>query len=73
MAQVDLSRYLDKKHETKTIEEVLELPVDAPQGVTVKDAEALHAAFGIRTIRDLGRNKYFRIAQSMLEMDAVNR
>lgn len=73
MAQVDLGRYLDKKHETKTLDEILDLPVDALQGVTAKDAEALHAAFGIRTVRDLGRNKFFRIAQSLMEMAEINR
>ncbi len=73
MAQIDLTRYLDKKHEQKTIEEILELPVDALQGVSSKDAEALHAAFGIRTVRDLGRNKFFRIAQSLMEMAEVNK
>ena len=47
--------------------------MDALLGVSSKDAEALHAAFGIRTVRDLGRNKFFRIAQSMLEMAEINK
>lgn len=73
MAQIDLTRYLDKKHEQKTIEEILDLPVDALQGVSAKDAEALHAAFGVRTVGDPGRNKFFRIARSMMDMAEINK
>ncbi len=36
--------------------------------MTEKDAEALRSAFGIRTIEDMGRSKYFKIAQSILNM-----
>jgi len=68
MAQIDLSDFLDKAHEQKSLAEILKLPPSALQGVSEKDAEALRAAFNIRTIADLGRNKHFKLAQSLVEM-----
>jgi hypothetical protein len=50
------------------LKDILQLPTSALQGVTEQDAEALRSAFGIRTIEDMGRSKYFRIAQSILNM-----
>ena len=68
MAELDLTKFLDKAHENKTLKDILQLPTSALQGVTEKDAEALRAAFGIKTIEDMGRSKYFRIAQSLINM-----
>ncbi len=68
MAEVDLTKFLDKAHEQRSLREVLQLPVSALQGVTEKDAEALRSAFGIRTVEDMGRSKHFRIAQSLVQM-----
>ena len=68
MAEINLTNFLDKEHENKSLKEVLALPPSALQGVTAKDAEALKSAFGIKTIADMGRSKYFRVAQSLLEM-----
>lgn len=39
-----------------------------PAGSQPGDAEHLQAAFGIKTIGDLGRNKYFLWAQSIAEL-----
>jgi hypothetical protein len=64
----DLSKYLDKAYEAKTLEEVLAAPVTALAGVTEDDAEALRRAFRIRTVADLGKNKYFAAAQAMLQL-----
>ncbi len=42
-------------------------------GVSEGDAELLKDAFNIKTVGDLGRNKYFRAAQllSQLEQDGA--
>jgi hypothetical protein len=48
-----------------SLEELLDAPVAALAGVSDGDAEHLEAAFGIRTVRDLGTNKYFVLAQSL--------
>jgi len=68
MAELDLTWILDKAHEKKPLAEVLLLSPAALEGVTPKDAEALQAAFGIKTIADLGRNKFFRRAQMLVQV-----
>jgi hypothetical protein len=64
----DLSKYLDAKFEKSSLEEILAAPVSALAGVTEDDAEALRKAFRIRTVGDLGKNKYFAVAQAMLQL-----
>ncbi|MFI5272650.1 MAG: hypothetical protein ACHQ4H_06415 [Ktedonobacterales bacterium] len=61
----DISHYLDKAYESKEFHELADAPVDALEGVSKSDAEALQKAFGIKTIRDLGWNKYFLRAQAI--------
>ena len=60
--QVILDKALDKAYEGRSLDEILDAPVSALAGVTDADAEHLAAAFGIRTVRDLGSNKYFAVA-----------
>ena len=43
-------------------------PVSALAGVTDDDAEALRRAFRIRNVGDLGRNKYFAVAQALVQL-----
>jgi hypothetical protein len=62
----DLNKVLDKAYENKTLTEIVAAPVAALAGVTDKDAKLLNDAFGIKTIGDLGRNKYFRAAAALL-------
>ena len=64
----DLSKYLDKAYEDKGLDEILAAPVSALAGVTDEDAEALKRAFRIKTVADLGKNKYFLAAQAMLQL-----
>ena len=61
----DISKFLDKAHEKKELSEIAELPIDALQGVSAADAEALQKAFGIKTIRQLAENKFIRTAQAI--------
>lgn len=61
----DLAAFLDREWEDKTLSEVLRAPVSALAGVSDGDAEALKSAFNIKTVGDLGKNKYFRAAQAM--------
>ncbi len=64
----DLSKYLDKAYESSTLAEILAAPVSALAGVTDDDAESLRKAFRIKTVGDLGKNKYFVAAQAMLAL-----
>jgi hypothetical protein len=64
----DLSKYLDKAYENKSLTEILAAPVSVLAGVTDEDAENLRKAFRIKTVGDLGKNKYFLAAQAMLQL-----
>ena len=59
---VNLTKALDKSYEDKSVNEILAAPVSALAGVTAADAALLDQAFGIKTVRDLGSNKYFAVA-----------
>ncbi|NYH78769.1 hypothetical protein FHR84_002094 [Actinopolyspora biskrensis] len=64
----DIAEKLNKAYEEKTISELADAPVSALQGVSENDAKLLEDAFGIRTVRDLGTNKYFRWAQAVANL-----
>lgn len=61
----DMSKHLDKAYEGKEFHELVDAPVDALEGVSKGDAELLGKAFGIKTIGDLGENKFFLRAQAI--------
>ncbi len=54
----NLANLLDKKYEEMDFDQLADAPVDALSGVSAGDAEALKKAFNIKTVGDLGRNKY---------------
>jgi len=60
-----LEKKLDKEWEGKSAQEIADAPVSALSGVSEGDAEHLLAAFNIKTVRDLGTNKFFKAAQSI--------
>jgi hypothetical protein len=63
-----LEKKLDKAWEGKSAQDIAGAPVSALAGVTEADAELLAKAFGIKTVRDLGTNKYFRWAQGIVAL-----
>lgn len=66
----NLDKALDKAYENKNLDEILDAPVAALAGVSDGDADHLSAAFGIKTVRDLGSNKYFAVAQTLVALGA---
>jgi hypothetical protein len=62
---MNINKAVDKAYETKSLKEIAAAPVDALEGVSASDAELLMKAFGIKTIHDLGTNKYFLVAQAI--------
>jgi len=64
----DIAAKLDKVYETKSMAELADAPVDALQGVSEGDAQHLKDAFNIKTVRDLGTNKYFLWAQAITKL-----
>jgi hypothetical protein len=64
----NLDKVLDKAYEGKDLSELLDAPVAALSGVSDGDGQLLKDAFNIKTIGDLGRNKYFRAAAAMVDL-----
>lgn len=64
----DIASKLDKAYESKSFAELADAPVDALQGVSEGDAQKLKDAFNIKTVRDLGTNKYFLWAQAITKL-----
>jgi hypothetical protein len=64
----DLSKVLDKAYEEKSLAELVDAPVAAIAGVSDGDAKLLLEAFNIKTVGDLGRNKYFRAAAAIVSL-----
>ena len=53
-----------------TLAEILRAPLSALAGVSEADGEALRTAFNVKTVGDLGRNKFFRWAQALAVLGA---
>ena len=65
---INLSKGLDKAYEDKSLAEILAAPPSALAGLTEKH-DALLADMGIKTIRDLGANKFFAFAGVLVALD----
>lgn len=61
----DIAKFVDKAHEGKEFAEIADLPIDALQGVSSSDAEAIQKAIGVKTIRQLAEHKFVRAAQAI--------
>ena len=64
----DMDKLLDKAYEDKSLGEILEAPVSALAGVSEGDAQLLASAFNVKTVHDLGRNKYFKAAAALVAL-----
>ncbi|MGV9711240.1 hypothetical protein ACWDTI_11315 [Gordonia sp. NPDC003424] len=65
---MSLADKFDKSYEDKSIDELANAPVASLQGVTDADADLLAQAFNIKTVKDLGTNKYFLWAQAVAKL-----
>lgn len=61
-------KMLDKAYESSSVSDILAAPVSAIAGVSDGDAELLAKAFGIKTVADLGKNKYFSFAKTLHDL-----
>jgi hypothetical protein len=68
---VALTKLLDKAYEDATLETIVNAPVSALSGVSEGDAKLLQEAFNIKTVGDLGRNKFFRAAVTLTELAEI--
>jgi hypothetical protein len=67
---LNINKAVDKAFESKSLKEIADAPVDALEGVSAGDAELLAKAFNIKSIRDLGTNKFFLTAQAIAALAA---
>jgi hypothetical protein len=65
----ELAKALDKAYEDKSMKEILDASPAALAGVTDADAEALQKAFNIKTVRQLGTNKFFAFASALVALE----
>lgn len=65
---MELGKKLDKAYEDKPLKEILDAPPSALAGLTEKHDEAF-AQLGIKTIRDLGSNKYIAVAHTLATLE----
>jgi hypothetical protein len=61
----DLTAIVDQAWQDKTLAEIAEAPVEALAGVSASGAQLIKQALGIKTIGELGRNKYFKAAAAI--------
>jgi hypothetical protein len=73
MLVADIARFLDKAWEKKEFADLASAPVNAIQGLSADDAEALKKAFNVKTIRDLAENKYVLVAQAIVALSGAQK
>ena len=69
----DISQFLDKKYEQQELAELADAPIEAIQGLSAGDAEALKKAFNVKTIRDLATNKFVLVAQGIVALSGAQK
>ena len=69
----DVAQFLDKAWEKKEFADLADAPVEAIQGLSSGDAEALKKALNIKTIRDLATNKYVLVAQGIVALSGAEK
>lgn len=58
----------DQAWHGKSFADLADAPVSALKGVSEGDADYLKKAFNIKSVRDLGTNKFFRAAQAVTNL-----
>jgi hypothetical protein len=66
---VGLDKALDKAYESKSLKDILDASPAALAGVTDADAKHLEEAFNIKTVRQLGANKFFAVAAALVALE----
>ena len=64
---MNLDNCLDKEHETKSLKEILELPISALEGLTTTADETLKD-LGVKTIEDLATLKFCLWAEAIVTL-----
>ncbi|WP_245933580.1 hypothetical protein [Arthrobacter livingstonensis] len=64
-----MAKALDKEFEDKSLKEILDASPAALPGIIDAKAAALKELLGVKTIRDLGSNKYFAVAGVLVALE----
>lgn len=64
----DISQFFDKAYEQQEFSQLADAPVDALQGLSESDAQALKDALGIDTVRELADNKFVHTALDVVTL-----
>ncbi|MBI4574671.1 MAG: hypothetical protein HY722_00225 [Planctomycetes bacterium] len=67
----NINKAVDKKFETKSLNDILAAPPSALQGLTPEADKAL-AQVGIKTVRDLGEWKYANWARTVNDLAKIS-
>jgi hypothetical protein len=62
---MNINKLVDKKYEKMSLKELVDAPVAAISGLSEGDAKYLQKAFNVKTVYDLARLKYVRVAQAI--------
>ena len=62
---MNINKYVDKKYEKMSLNQLAGAPVDAFQGISEGDAKLLREAFKVKTVSDLAKFKYVKWAQAI--------
>jgi uncharacterized protein (TIGR02271 family) len=68
MGAAQTREYVDRRYEDRDVNELPDAPVEALRGLGKRGGEALHKAFGVKTIRDLATNDFVLKAQEVLRL-----
>jgi uncharacterized protein (TIGR02271 family) len=68
MGAAQTREYVDRRYEDRDVSELPDAPVEALRGLGKRGGEALHKAFGVKTIRDLATNDFVLKAQEVLKL-----
>jgi hypothetical protein len=69
---VDLTTIVDKAWQDKSLAELADAPVEALAGVSESAGQLIRQALGIKTVGELGRNKYFKAAAAIAALNDAN-
>lgn len=65
---MNINKILDKAYEGKSFKELVDAPVSAIAGISDEGGKVLEQKFKIKTIGDLAKFKYAKIAEAIVEL-----
>ncbi len=67
---MNINKILDKAYEGKSFKELVDAPVSALEGISAEGGKVLEEKFKIKTIGDLAKFKYAKVAEAIILLAA---